>query len=126
MDPKSQLSPTSQSTSVCALLSLGDLTISPKVNATARNLGSWRSTYPNASTDGNLADPCAFCHASQTRANRLNTYRQAGYDLSEIESLNSDEDTAGSDKLEAINANTPPGLMIIFNQYQYCRVYRWI
>jgi hypothetical protein len=126
MDPKSQLSPTSRSTSNCAPLSLGAQTISPTVNAATRNLGLWRSAYPNASTDGNLDDPCALSHASQTRANLLNTYglanRQSGTTSPKLSHSTLTSTRLVQTRYKEISANTPQGLMNIFNQYQHCRV----
>ncbi|MGD9170414.1 MAG: PKD domain-containing protein, partial [Candidatus Thiodiazotropha sp.] len=113
MYPKSHLSLPSRLALVCALVSLGALTVTPPANATTRDFRSWKSAYPDSSTDDNLEDPCALCHKSQTKTSQLNgygrDYLKEGYDFSAIESLNSDDDETGATNLEEINANTQPG-----------------
>jgi len=110
MDPKSQVSRPTRLVLVCALVSLGTLSISPPVQATSSLLRLWRSAYPNSTSDDDLADPCALYHSdkySQLNAHG-SAYQNKGLDFSAIESLNSDGDPNGTSNLDEINANTQP------------------
>jgi PKD repeat protein len=113
MYPKNKRSQPRRLALVCALVSLGALTISPPTNATTRELRSWRTAYPDSATDDNLSDPCALCHVSQTKTSQFNAYgrdyRSYGYSFTDIESLNSNNDSSGASNLDEITANTQPG-----------------
>ncbi len=102
---------------VSALASLGVLTISPPVLAKSSYLTSWRSSYPDSTSEESFEVPCGLCHTTQY--SQLNAY---GWDFSQklkslsvtesikaIESLNSDNDPNGTTNLEEIKANTQPG-----------------
>ena len=111
MYPKHQWSRLMRLVLVSALVSIGVLTISPPVHATKTFLSEWQSTYPDSTSDDNLARSCALCHAgSPSEHNGYGfDFKQQGYSFSAIEDLNSDGDPTGASNLDEINGNTQPG-----------------
>jgi hypothetical protein len=96
---------------VSVLVSIGVLTIFPPVYATKTFLSEWQATYPDSTSDDNLARACALCHAgSPSEHNGYGfDFKQQGYSFSAIEDLNSDGDPTGAGNLDEINGNTQPG-----------------
>jgi PKD repeat protein len=111
MYPKHPRSPSGRLALVCALVSLGAVTLSTPAGATSTYLRNWRAAYPDSASDENLASPCSICHGE--KYSQFNGYGwdflENGYSFSAIEPLNSDGDPNGATNLQEINANTQPG-----------------
>jgi hypothetical protein len=98
----------SQRALVCAQVLLGMLTLPKPVQASGTYLKSWRSTYPDSTSNDKLEGFRVFYHTDKQGefSPYVWTYLQKGRCLSAIKTLDLDGDGSGVTNLEQISANT--------------------
>lgn len=91
------------------------LAAAPPAHAFNSILNSWQSTYPNSTSDENVAasgSACSLCHVPGNYS-QWNSYgwelAMNGRDFAAAEALNSDGDPTGASNLDEIMAGTQPG-----------------